>query len=150
MTAQSRETKVLVALLISIIVCTIFLNMLGHNPPAAGAFCLSRYNNLVPVENLVRSLIVRHPRYWKRIEICFSECDSDVRYISGSNMSVDNNSSSNNSSNQADSNCHFIIYNGLSGEDRRRIEDQAKSVSPNSNYFMTYRKQGLSAPRDVK
>jgi len=95
MTVQSRQTKVLVALLASIVLCTIILNVLGHNPPSAGAFCLSQYYSLVPVEKLVRSREVQRPRYFKWIEIYDSEDGSD----------------------QEDIDCHFIIYNGLTGHD---------------------------------
>jgi len=95
MTAQSRETKVLVVLLVSIIVCTIILNMLGHNPPSAGAFCLSQYYRLVPVGKLVRSREVSRSRFWKWIEINYREDGSG----------------------QDEIDCHFIIYNGLTGHD---------------------------------
>lgn len=95
MTAQSRQTKVLAALLVSIVLCTIILNVLGHNPPSAGAFCLSQYYRLVPVEKLIRSREVQRPRYWKWIEIYYSKDGSD----------------------QEDTDCHFIIYNGLTGHD---------------------------------
>ena len=117
MTAQSRQTKVLVALLISIVLCTIILNVLGHNPPSAGAFCLSQYYRLVPVEKLIRSREVRRPRYWKWIEIYYSEGDSDVRVASGSNIKVEQSGSLSSVSDQEDIDCHFIIYNGLTGHD---------------------------------
>ena len=117
MTAQSRQTKVLVALLISIVLCTIILNVLGHNPPSAGAFCLSKYYRLVPVEKLIRSREVRRPRYWKWIEIYYSEGDSDVRVASGSNIKVEQSGSLSSVSDQEDIDCHFIIYNGLTGHD---------------------------------
>jgi len=79
MTDQSRQTKVLVALLVSIVLCTIILNVLGHNPPSAGAFCLSQYYRLVPVEKLVRSREVDRPGYWKWIEIYKSDGGSGNR-----------------------------------------------------------------------
>ncbi|OHB84376.1 MAG: hypothetical protein A2Z38_02660 [Planctomycetes bacterium RBG_19FT_COMBO_48_8] len=112
MTAQSRQTKVLVALLISIVLCTMILNVLGHNPPSAGAFCLSQYYRLVPVEKLVRSREVQRPRYWKWIEIYYSEGDSDVRVTSGLNIQVELSGSLSSVSGQQDIDCHFIIYNG--------------------------------------
>jgi hypothetical protein len=43
-----------------------------------------------------------------------------------------------------------IEPNGLSVEERYRIEDKARAVRPNSNYFMTFDKVGLSGPRDAK
>ena len=117
MTVQSRQTKVLVALLVSIVLCTIILNALGHNPPSAGAFCLSRYYRLVPVEKLIRSREVQRPRYWKWIEIYYSEGGSGDRVASGSNMQVEQSGSLSNVSGQEEIDCHFIIYNGLSGHD---------------------------------
>ena len=43
-----------------------------------------------------------------------------------------------------------IEPDGLSAEERKRIEEKAKAVRPDSNYFMTFDKVGLSAPRDAK
>lgn len=43
-----------------------------------------------------------------------------------------------------------IKPNGMSSEERKRIEDQAKLVKPESNYFQRIVKEGLSAPRDAK
>ena len=117
MTAQSRQTKVLVALLVSIIVCTIILNILGHNPPAAGAFCLSQYYRLVPVDKLVGSRDVRRLGYWMGIEIYFSECKANNRVISGPDLRIEKLDSLSSISKQEGNSCHFIIYNGLTGYD---------------------------------
>ena len=117
MTAQPRQTKVLVALLASIVLCTIILNVLGHNPPSAGAFCLSQYYRLVPVEKLVRSREVQRPRYFKWIEIYYSENDSGNRVVSGSDTQFEQSGSLSSVSDQENIDCHFIIYNGLSGQD---------------------------------
>ena len=43
-----------------------------------------------------------------------------------------------------------IEPDGLSAEERKRIEEKAKAARPDSNYFMTFDKDGLSAPRDAK
>jgi hypothetical protein len=117
MTAQSRQTKVLVTLLVSIIVCTIILNVLGHNPPSAGAFCLSQYYNLAPVEKLVSSRDVQRLGYWMGIEIYFSECKEDNRVVYGCNLRTEKSDSFSNISNQEENSCHFIIHNGLTGHD---------------------------------
>ena len=117
MTAQSRQTKVLVTLLVSIIACTIILNMLGHNPPSAGAFCLSQYYRLVPVDKLVRSRDVRRLGYWRGIEIYFSECETNNRVVSGSNLRIEKLESLGSISRQEEISCHFIIHNGLTGLD---------------------------------
>jgi hypothetical protein len=119
MTDQSRQTKVLVALLVSIVLCTIILNVLGHNPPSAGAFCLSQYNRLEPIDKLIRSADFRRPGYWKWIEIYYSEGDSLDRVVSASNIQVERLLSS--VSGWEDIDCHFIICNGrddLNGEIR--------------------------------
>ena len=39
-----------------------------------------------------------------------------------------------------------IEPDGMSPEERKKIEEQAKAVKPNSNYFQAIEKQGLSAP----
>ena len=117
MTAQSRQTKVLVVLLVSIIVCTIILNMLGHHPPSAGAFCLSQYYRLVPVEKLVRSREVRRLGYWMGIEIYFSKDGSGDPLVSDSNCRIEELDTSSSFSGQEADSCHFIIHNGLTGLD---------------------------------
>jgi hypothetical protein len=117
MTAQSRQTKVLVALLASIIVCTIILNMLGHNPPSAGAFCLSQYNRLVPVEKLISYRDVRRLGYWMGIEIYFGEYKAGDRVLSGSNCRIEKSDSLSRISEQEGNSCHFIINNGHTGYD---------------------------------
>lgn len=40
--------------------------------------------------------------------------------------------------------------NGMSADERKRIEEQAKAVRPDSNYFQRVEKEHLSAPRDAK
>jgi hypothetical protein len=118
MTVQSRQTKVLVVLLVSILLCTIILNMLGHNPPSAGAFCLSQYYSLAPVEKSIDSLEVRRPRYFKWIEIYYSKDNSCHRDSTGSNtLKVEQSGSLSNISDRQDFDCHFIIHNGHSGAD---------------------------------
>jgi len=117
MTAQTRQTKVLVSLLVSIIVCTIILNMLGHNPPSAGAFCLSQYYRLVPVEKLVRSRDVQRLGYWMGVEIYLSECKTDSGVASGSNCRIETSDSFSSISNQEENSCHFIIHDGFTGHD---------------------------------
>ena len=43
-----------------------------------------------------------------------------------------------------------IMPDGLSVEERETIEEMAKKARPNSNYFMTFKKEGLTAPRYAK
>ncbi|QIA06921.1 aldo/keto reductase [Draconibacterium halophilum] len=43
-----------------------------------------------------------------------------------------------------------VAPDGMSADERKRIEEQAKSVKPESNYFQAVEKERLSAPRDAK
>lgn len=118
MTAQSRQTKVLVVLLVSIVLCTIILNVLGHNPPSAGAFCLSQYYSLVPVEEVISSRQIQRSGHFQWIEIYYGE-DSSSGIVLGSNIKIGQSGSLCSATDQEDIDCHFIIYNGhnhLDGE----------------------------------
>jgi len=98
MTKYSRETKVLVVLGVSIILGAIILNALGHNPPSAGAFCLSRYYRLGSVKKSILSRAYQSPGRWSRIEIYYSGTESDkIKQLA--------------------SFCHFVICNGRVGCD---------------------------------
>jgi predicted aldo/keto reductase-like oxidoreductase len=43
-----------------------------------------------------------------------------------------------------------ILPHGLSVGERKKIEELTHQLRPDSNYFMTFNKTGLSGPRDVK
>ena len=90
MVVQSRQTKVLITLLISMIVGVVMLRALGYNPPSAGGFCLSEYHRLRPVETIVLCRTAQSLDRWERIEVCRGDGDTD---------------------------CHFIVCNGLIGHD---------------------------------
>jgi hypothetical protein len=81
MVVKSRQTKVLVALLISMIVGVVILRALGYNPPSAGAFCLSEYHRLRPVETIVLCRTAQSPGRWGQIEICWGDGDTDCHFI---------------------------------------------------------------------
>jgi len=108
MRTHSREKKVLVILGISITLGAIILNALGHNPPSAGAFCLSRYYRLGPVKKAIISRADQSTRRWSQIEICYSGTESgnieELALLSG----VDS---------PEGVNYHFIICNGNGGKD---------------------------------
>ncbi len=108
MSVQSREAKVLVALALSMAAGIIILRALGNNPPSAGAFCLSRYHQVVPVEEAILSRAGQPPGRWSGIEIYYSGTKSgniqQLAFLSGL-------------ANPEDINCHFVICNGLGGGD---------------------------------
>lgn len=114
MGAQSRQTKVLVALLVSIIAGALVLNALGYNPPSAGAFCLSRYNRLAPVEKAVVCEAAQDRGRWRRVEMFCSrggaaEQTADVVPPGAEPAEL--------RSGDTENNCHFVIHNGRTGHD---------------------------------
>lgn len=108
MSVGSREAKVFAALVASMAVGIVILQALGNNPPSAGAFCLSRYTQTVPVEEAVLSRAGQGGAAWDSIEIYYSGTQSgnihQVAFLCGL-------------ANPDDINCHFVICNGLGGGD---------------------------------
>jgi hypothetical protein len=108
MSVQPREAKVFAALVVSMTVGTAVLMALGDNPPSAGAFCLSNYYRLEPIERVITSRTVQSADRWNRIEI----------YYSGTKAgNIKQLSSLNGLTNSDDINCHFVICNGLGAAD---------------------------------
>jgi len=104
----SRHAKVFVILLASMTVGAIILMALGNNPPSAGAFCLSRYYGLDPVEEAITSRAAQSAGRWNCIEI----------YYSGTKAgNIEQLASLGGLANPEDTNCHFVICNGLGGDD---------------------------------
>lgn len=108
MSVQSRKTKVFAALAVSIMVGAIILNALGNNPPPAGAFCLSYYYRLEPVENAILSQTAHLPGRWNCIEVYYSGTKSG---------NIEQLVPLNSLAGPEDVNCHFVICNGLGGTD---------------------------------
>jgi hypothetical protein len=123
MEKHSRETKVLVVLGISIILAAVILNALGHNPPSAGAFCLSRYYRLGSVKKAIRSHADQLPGRWSRIEIYYSGTEPgniESAFGEASDAGADEHIKPIREQNEKVSNrvnCHFIICNGRVGHD---------------------------------
>jgi len=130
MTTHSRETKVLVVLGISIILGAIILNALGHNPPSAGAFCLSRYYRLGSVKKSILSRADQSQGRWSRIEIYVSVPESgNIKSAYGGLSDVGGDEHINPVREQNEKvspdrdtayngvNCHFVICNGHVGHD---------------------------------
>jgi len=113
------------ALLISIISGGAILNALGHNPPSAGAFCLSKYYRLVPVEKAIESKVPYHAERWRRIEIYYSGNGSGIRTDSSSDDGAKQLDSPGGIVRPQDINCHFIVCDGYIGRDGQ-IESTAK------------------------
>ena len=108
MMTHSREKKVLVILGFSITLGAIILNALGHNPPSAGAFCLSRYYRLGSVQKAILSCADQSPKNWSQIKIDYSGTESG---------NIEQLALLSNVDNPLDVNYHFIICNGNGGHD---------------------------------
>jgi len=102
MSNQPRVVKVLGALLVSMTVGAFVLMALGNNPPAGGAFCLASYYRLNSVDQVIQSRACQAPQRWNSIEIYFSGTKrGSLQQPAGA----------------VDMSCHFVICNGLGGED---------------------------------
>jgi len=103
-----RSTKVFAAALISIGIGAVVLKTLGSNPPLAGAFSLSEYYHLAPIEKVISSNVARTSRHWDCIEIGYSGTKAgNIKQLASLNGLV----------NPEDINCHFVICNGLGAGD---------------------------------
>ena len=108
MSNQPRVARVLAALLISMTVGAIVLMALDNKPPSAGAFCLSSYYRLDPVEQAVISRAAQSPRRWNCIEIHYSGTKAG---------NIEQLAALSGLAGPQDINCHFVICNGLGDGD---------------------------------
>jgi len=108
MSVRPRDAKVFAALLVSMMFGTIVLMALSNNPPLAGAFCLSSYYHLDPIEKVIVSRAVQSPDRWNRIEIYYSDTKAG---------NIEQLASLGGLTNPEDINCHFVICNGLGAAD---------------------------------
>lgn len=106
MFSQSRNTKVLAAGLLSIVVLAVVLQVLGNNPPSAGTFSLSEYYQLAPIEDVISYDISRISRQWDSIEISYTSSKPIVSNKEFSQSCL---------SNYDVFNCHFVVLNGVIG-----------------------------------
>jgi len=116
----SRQTKVFVILLASLTVAAVVLMTLGNNPPSAGAFCLSRYYRLEPVEKTIMSRTAQFSGRWNYIEIYYSGTEAGniehLASLSGLVGSEDINPVGDAKEKISNGvNCHFVVCNGLGG-----------------------------------
>ena len=108
MPVRSREAKVFAALAIAMGAGIIILKALGNNPPSAGAFCLSRYTRGVSAEEAISIQAGQMPRRWEQIRIHYSGTkEGNIQQLAFLNRLAGGK----------DINCHFVICNGLGGDD---------------------------------
>ena len=130
MTNQLRVWKVLLVLLISMTSGAIILMALGGNPPSSGAFCLATFYQLRSAEAVVASRTYEPPDRWSRVEVFYSHtAGGDINWLAArSGLSE-----------PEDLNCHFVVCNGLGGDDGAILPTEKwqmqKSVVPLQNWY---------------
>ncbi|UCF14943.1 MAG: hypothetical protein JSW59_16155 [Phycisphaerales bacterium] len=105
---QDRSTRVFVAALISIGIGTVVLKTLGSNPLEAGAFSLSEYHHLGPIEKVISSNTARISHRWNSIEITYTNTEL---------IAINEQSSRSDLVNHDVLSYHFVVWNGLIGGD---------------------------------
>jgi hypothetical protein len=130
MIGTTRNTKVFISALISVLVGLVILQSLETVPPKADAFSLSDYYQLKPVEQIVKSDSRQFRDRWSRISVVFSGTKAgDINQLS-SLWGLKN---------PEDINYHFVICNGFGGADGL-IQPTEKwqnqwSTTPNSQTY---------------
>ena len=100
----------------------VLLMAMGKNPPPAGAFCLDSYYQLEPVEQVLLSEAPQLLGRWSTIEVYYSCTRAG---------NIEQLTSLSGLAEPQDLNCHFVVCNGLGGENGR-IQPTAKWQSQQS------------------
>ncbi len=108
MSSQYRSAKVFSAAAISVIIGAVILKTLGSSPPSAGAFSLSDYYRLEPIEEVISSRHAQLSWRWNRIKIDYSGPKTH---------NIDQPAPPNAVSISEDVDYHFVVCNGLAGND---------------------------------
>lgn len=119
MTGQNRNIKVLFSLIASMTIGALVLMALDDKGPSAGAYSLSSYLRLDPVEKVVRNTLRSEPARWGRIEVVYS-------YTSGGN--VEELALLTGLADGGPSEFHFVVCNGNGGSDGQIQADQRWQV----------------------
>lgn len=108
MAVHNRNITVWFSLLASMTIGALVLLALDDNGPGAGAYSLSSYLRLDPVEEVVRNTIRTEPAAWGRIEVVYS-------YTSGGN--AEELALLTGLADGGPAEFHFVVCNGSGGSD---------------------------------
>jgi hypothetical protein len=108
MAGHNRNITVLFSLIASMTIGALVLMALDHQGPSAGAYSLSSYLRLDPVEEVLRNTIQTEPVQWGRIEVVYSR-------TSGGN--VEELALLTGLADGGPADFHFIVCNGNGGSD---------------------------------
>lgn len=108
MATRNRSIAVLFALIASMTVGALILMALDNYRPRAGAYSLSSYLRLDPIDEVVKNTISVAPVQWDRVEVYYSLTTggnaSDLSLLTGL-------------AGGSKTDFHFVICNGTGGED---------------------------------
>ena len=100
---QTRTSRVLLFLVISMTAGAFVLMALDNKPISAGAFSLTSYTRLNPVEEVMSRSVTIASHNWNRIEITYSDTrKGDIDYLARLDGLISGR----------DLNFHFVICNG--------------------------------------
>jgi len=105
---QTRNTKIFITALLSILAGVLILQSLGSAPPVADAFSLSNYYRLEPVQSVIASDAQQFRSRWSRISIVYSGTKAG---------DIDQLCSLWGLTNHQEFNFHFVVCNGFGGAD---------------------------------
>lgn len=115
MFSRSRRVRVFMSALFSILLGAVVLKALSFTPPSAGAFSLSQYYGLEPIESVIARENAHSHTRWNHIEITYNTPAAPA---------PDTQLPPNNPVCYDDTKYHFIICNGFIGEDGQIIATQ--------------------------
>ena len=108
MAGQNRNITVFFSLVASMTLGALVLMALDDNGPGAGAYSLSSYLRLDPVEKVVKNTIQADPMQWGRIEVVYSQTNGgNVEELALLTGLADG----------GPSDFHFVVCNGNGGSD---------------------------------
>lgn len=108
MPRQNRNVTVLFSLIASMTIGALVLMVLDRDNPIQGAYSLSGYLRLDPVEDVVKNTLTRNPAHWDQVEIFYSRTD---------NGNADDLALLTTLAYGSKSEFHFVVGNGNGAED---------------------------------
>lgn len=108
MAVHNRNVTVLFSLIASMTIGALVLMALDDNGPRAGAYSLSSYLRLDPVEEVVRNTVQAEPMVWSQIEVVYS-------YTGGGN--AEELALLTGLGDGGPAEFHFVVCNGNGGDD---------------------------------
>ncbi|MCE5186396.1 MAG: hypothetical protein LLF76_09750 [Planctomycetaceae bacterium] len=107
MATRNRSIAVLFALIASMTIGALILMALDNYRPRAGAYSLSSYLRLDPIENVIKNTVQVTPAQWQRVEVYYS-------WTSGGN--ADDLGLLTQLGSGSKTEFHFVVCNGNGGE----------------------------------